>query len=822
MIKLQNVNKYFNKRKANEIHVINDTSLELPENGIVTLLGPSGCGKTTLLNAVGGLDKVNSGKIFIDDACITGMRSGKVDAVRNAKIGYIFQNFNLLDNKTVFENVAIALRMIGIKDKEMVASRVNYCLKAVGIYKYRNKTTDALSGGQRQRVAIARAIVKNPRIIIADEPTGNLDSSNTIEIMNIIKTISKERLVLLVTHERKIAEFYSSRIIDLKDGKVVGIRENDTEKFLDYELENKIYLKDMPVHRRMSYDDTDVNIYSDGIYAADIKLVLRGGNIYIDTGGKFNVIDSESNIELIDDHYSAMDASIYEKNQFQYDKYMPKNHEPKYTALFTPFSMITDGFKTIRGFKILKKLLLVGFVFASIFTFTALSNIFGVLNIKEKDFLTTNRHYVTVANSNKDTGLTDTLKSKAGVKYALPSDTQIALDLPLTEYLQSSDYLLRFSGSVTPASQLKKANIKFGKLPENNREIVIDKQITDRFFKEKTIQQVGINSAKQLINRKIKIKQLGEFSIAGISNTNSPSVFISDDMCLPVLMYSDKSAALTPPTIETAKGVESQASDGEEDSHKANEIMDYAYRPESLKIVKGKAPANDYEIIVNTAHAEEMPLNKATTIKLDNHYLKVSGYYTTDTPSVDNYFTTANTLKQKYLAKQNKVSLYADDVHALADRLEADGYNVEINYDRDKSSYTNAQYRSIRGSLALAGIMALIALIEMYLMLRSSFLSRIKEVGTMRAIGIKKLDIYRMFIGEILVMTILTAIPGIAAAYYVIKYSLAQYSSKFLIEPKIAFLTFAIILLFNLIAGLIPVFRTIRKTPAAILSRTDI
>ena len=133
MIKLQHVNKFFNKRKANEIHVINDTSLELPETGIVALLGPSGCGKTTLLNAIGGLDKVNSGKIFIDDACISKMRASKVDSIRNAKIGYIFQNFNLLDRMTVFENVAIALRMIGIKDKHVIKERVNYCLKSVGI-----------------------------------------------------------------------------------------------------------------------------------------------------------------------------------------------------------------------------------------------------------------------------------------------------------------------------------------------------------------------------------------------------------------------------------------------------------------------------------------------------------------------------------------------------------------------------------------------------------------------------------------------------------------------------------------------------------------
>ena len=153
MIKIEKVNKYYNKGKANQIHVIDNTSMTLPDKGIVCLLGPSGCGKTTLLNAIGGLDKVDNGTITIDGQ--------RIDSIRNARIGYIFQNFNLLDDRTVFENVAIALRMIGIRDNTTVTARVRYCLEKVGIDQYRNKLAGSLSGGQRQRVAIARAIVKN-------------------------------------------------------------------------------------------------------------------------------------------------------------------------------------------------------------------------------------------------------------------------------------------------------------------------------------------------------------------------------------------------------------------------------------------------------------------------------------------------------------------------------------------------------------------------------------------------------------------------------------------------------------------------------------
>ncbi len=217
MVVLENVDKYFNRYKKNEIHIINNTSLKFEDTGLVALLGESGSGKTTLLNAIGGIDKVNKGDIYINGEKITGKTSHTIDKIRNLNIGYIFQDYKLIDNLTVFENITYSLRMIGIKDKEEITKRVNYVLESVNMYRYRNRLARMLSGGERQRIAIARAIVKNPNIIIADEPTGNLDSKNSLEIMNIIKAISKEKLVILVTHEVELAKFYASRIIEIKD-----------------------------------------------------------------------------------------------------------------------------------------------------------------------------------------------------------------------------------------------------------------------------------------------------------------------------------------------------------------------------------------------------------------------------------------------------------------------------------------------------------------------------------------------------------------------------------------------------------------------------
>ena len=169
----------------------------------------------------------------------------------------------LFRSATVYENVALVLRMTGFRNKAAIERRVMYILERVGISRYRNRPVKMLSGGERQRVGIARAIVKNPRIIIADEPTGNLDSVNTIEVMNIIKAISKEKLVILVTHERELAEFYADRIIEIVDGGIVGDRLNEHEGSLDYRIDTKIYLGDMPYQADLSPSGFDVRLYSD-------------------------------------------------------------------------------------------------------------------------------------------------------------------------------------------------------------------------------------------------------------------------------------------------------------------------------------------------------------------------------------------------------------------------------------------------------------------------------------------------------------------------------------------------------------------------------
>ena len=243
MIKINSLNKYFNKGRRNQIHVINDVNVSFDTKGLNVILGKSGSGKTTLLNVIGGLDSF-SGSISYDEETFDSYKMSRMDEFRNKNIGYIFQNYLLIEDISVFDNIDLALEIYGISSREEREKRIVSSLDAVGMKKYRRRLASALSGGQKQRVGIARALAKLPSIIIADEPTGNLDSQNSIEIMRILKSLSKERLVLLVTHSESLASSFGDRIIEYSDGCIVKDIINKQQGYTSLEEKN-IYIGDL-------------------------------------------------------------------------------------------------------------------------------------------------------------------------------------------------------------------------------------------------------------------------------------------------------------------------------------------------------------------------------------------------------------------------------------------------------------------------------------------------------------------------------------------------------------------------------------------------
>ena len=220
MLELKDIVKVYGIDSDNKVDALKGVSIDFRENELVSILGPSGCGKTTLLNIIGGLDKYTSGDLVINDKSTKDFNDRDWDTYRNQRVGFVFQNYNLIPHLSVLGNVELALTLSGIPNAERKARAVK-ALEVVGLSDQIKKRPNQLSGGQMQRVAIARAIVNNPDIILADEPTGALDSTTSVQVMDILKDLSKERLVIMVTHNNELAQKYSTRIIELLDGEMV-------------------------------------------------------------------------------------------------------------------------------------------------------------------------------------------------------------------------------------------------------------------------------------------------------------------------------------------------------------------------------------------------------------------------------------------------------------------------------------------------------------------------------------------------------------------------------------------------------------------------
>ncbi|MBQ1943280.1 MAG: ABC transporter ATP-binding protein, partial [Clostridia bacterium] len=219
MLEVVNLTKIYSTKTSDEVKALDGVSLRFPERGMVFLLGKSGSGKSTLLNLCGGLDAPTSGEIIVKGRSSKDFSQSDFDSYRNTFVGFVFQEYNILNEFSVEDNVSLALELQG-KPKDR--KTVNDLLKQVDLEGYAKRKPNTLSGGQKQRIAIARALVKSPEIIMADEPTGALDSATGKQVFDTLKKLSKDKLVLVVSHDREFAEQYGDRVIELMDGKVIS------------------------------------------------------------------------------------------------------------------------------------------------------------------------------------------------------------------------------------------------------------------------------------------------------------------------------------------------------------------------------------------------------------------------------------------------------------------------------------------------------------------------------------------------------------------------------------------------------------------------
>ena len=275
MIKISNLTKIYRSKSRKSCKALDNINLTLPDSGLVFVLGKSGSGKSTLLNLIGGLDNITSGRIEVDGNDLSTFKEKDFCNYRNSHIGFIFQDYHLIDELTVYENIVLSLNLIREKDRGLVRK----ALERVDLSGYEDRYPTELSGGERQRVAIARAIVKNPRIILADEPTGNLDTHTATSIVNLLKSLSRECLILIVSHNVRDAYAYADRIIELSKGKTVL----DISKNPNFSEQISVHNGSLIYPSGKQLEDNEINYINEHLARKRIHSILKRNDKYIPT-----------------------------------------------------------------------------------------------------------------------------------------------------------------------------------------------------------------------------------------------------------------------------------------------------------------------------------------------------------------------------------------------------------------------------------------------------------------------------------------------------------------------------------------------------------
>ena len=806
MIKLNNLEKFYNRNRSNEIHVINNINLTLPETGLVVLLGPSGSGKTTLLNVLGGLDKVNSGVITFDDLEINKYKSGVWDEIRNKHVGYIFQNYNLLSSMTVYDNIALTLKMVGVTDKLEIDKRIDYILENIGMANYRKRRASQLSGGQQQRVAIARALAKNPKVIIADEPTGNLDSKNTIDIMNIIKSISRNKLVVLVTHEQEIADFYADRVITLRDGVIETDELNSSMKELDLKHDTDIYLKDLNTLSSVKDDNSNLTIYSDEEMDSkfDVKLIIKNKTIYLDVSNdnykKIKLLDDESEIKIFDKHFEKVKKEAISEVDFNLEDISSEELTEANKSVVTIKESLNIAWKRIAGLSKLGKLFYLGFVGGAMLVAIAVGLLANVYNFDPDAFLSASDDTVLIDYNEQTYSEVLAYEDESSVGYVslINDSTTLTFDMP--KLYQQWETQSTYPGYGVRSEYLASSEIIKGRNVEDYDEIVLDKVIVDRMLKSGGFQQIGITTYDALMNVDIILEFTNRadnyryvIDIVGISDTGSPVFFAEEETIF---------------MLKTGVAV-------------------YEVFEDLVTISEGSLPNAVKETLLVEDPENALPLVLRDYILLQEVFT-VSGLYTS-TEDVPNILVPFDVLKETYYSinyteKGEIIHIHSTNVSKSLSYFESKDIDSDSLFEVEKNDYRVQRLIDSLGITIFTLVVFGASSLSFFFIIRSSLISRIYEVSVYRALGVSKNDIRKMFVTEIILITSITSLVG----YLIMSYLLLRLQGMVEDFVEIFHMSFTsvvggilLIYIINIISGLIPVSNLLRKTPAEILSKYD-
>lgn len=668
MIRIENLNKYYNKGKSNELHVIGNTTVTFGDTGLVCILGESGSGKTTLMNTVSGLDDFESGSIEVDGVKIEKYGSELQEKVRNEKFGYIFQNYYLLMNRTVEYNLMLALTMYEVPEEEK-EERIEYVLKAVDMWRYKKRLVSQLSGGQQQRIAIARALAKSPAIIFADEPTGNLDEANTMNIMGILKKISKNCLVVVVTHEKEIAQFFADRILWIRDGKIESERENESRTGYHYIDDDNLYLKEYE-QTSFSKENAEIELYDHGEeHRLNLKLVYENGKVYISAGEDVAVeyLTGKSEKQVIDSERPVAKETDLEQTKYQL---APLGKTKKMKLTRKEIREIAKSDKKAMGKK--KIVLTLTFLLMSILTMLSVEQITGAFYVDREAIQKTDSHYYQisvdasgyVSTKEMQTLFQTMLKNLEEQEFKIYHASKTEFSYNYEGFRQLENYTLNLPEcGLVPLSYLEEDTLLYGEMPQKETEVVLDLRVVNKFRENSREAKSLITNANQMIGKSILSNQGISFKITGICDSGEPVIYLKEDAYWTVgnsdLNYVPEFLAQ-----ELIDGYETQ------NLSSTDSVIDVLIPSATLKNEYRKAMEKKYEDIIN---ANENCVSKERWLRESDHW-KEWGFSDREIREMNEEINDAKKSLQEELEKEGFSSI--------------DEFKEMINSDTEYRNYT--------------------------------------------------------------------------------------------------------------------------------------
>lgn len=768
MLEIKNISKSYVTGTFTQ-KALDNFSLKFRREEFVSILGQSGSGKTTLLNIIGGLDKYDEGDLIINDKSTKSFKEKDWDAYRNNCIGFIFQNYNLITHISILENIEMGMTLSGVGSKEKREKALE-ALKKVGLEEHAHKKPNQLSGGQMQRVAIARALATDPDIILADEPTGALDSKTSQQIMKLIKEISKDKLVIMVTHNRQLAEEYSTRIVELKDGELISDSnpikkvEKETETFsirktaMSFLTALKLSFNNIKTKKGR----TALTAFASSIGIIGIALILslsNGFKIEIDNFEKDSL--SEAPI-IISQQSMKLDEETILKMQDQHqsaEKY--PNSKKVYVLDDVMESMTHTNVITKEYIDYIKKI---------------------------------DKKTVSGISYQKSTGLNIINQSKDG--YNLVNNTIMGMS---TWTLLPSKLNDEDSGVIE-----NNYDILAGKIDENEPGLILQLDSRNQIYSS-TLKQLGLSgeevSFDDILNKELKVipndiyyNQHGEYFIP---NTDYEFLY-----------NNEKSITIKVQAIIRGKK-EKEVLTSTTGIAYTNALVDLVIKNNKDSAIVKAQQDKDYNILTKEPFDETSITNTKET---------VLGYLGAESVPVAVYIY-PNSFESK-----DSITTYLDKYNDGKEEQD------EIRYV-DMASMISALSGNIMDAItivliAFSSISLVVSSIMIGIITYISVLERTKEIGILRALGARKKDIKRVFNAETFIIGIFSGILGIAIARIliiptnIIIENASQLSNVAKLNPIHAIILITVSVTLTILGGLIPASMASKKNPVEAL-RTE-